>query len=104
MQAASFGFGFIFSILAGSGGGELLDYIDTATYWPEQGVAEVSVETMTAQLVDQAVEPDKIDQHAVYVYPMWPSSFSDTEAMKPAKKNSPPGPPCPSPATTPATI
>ena len=64
---ASFGFAFIFSLIAGSGGGELLNYIDTATYWQSQGVAEVSVESMTEQLVDKQVEPDKIDDRAVAV-------------------------------------
>ena len=65
MGVVSFGFSFILSIVAGSGGGELLTYIDTAAYWQTQGVAEVSVETITAQLVEGSAEPDKIDEKQV---------------------------------------
>jgi hypothetical protein len=62
-----FGISFIFSLLAGATGGELLNYIDTATYWQTEGVAEVSVESMTGQLVEKQVEPDKIDERAVAI-------------------------------------
>jgi hypothetical protein len=64
---SSYTFAFIFSLIAGSGGGELLNYIDTATYWQTEGVAEVSVESMTGQLVEKQVEPDKIDERAVAI-------------------------------------
>jgi len=63
MQAM--GFGFLFMLIGGAGSGELLDYIDTATYWQQQGVAEVSVETIAAQLNDEPPGPDELDEKQV---------------------------------------
>lgn len=61
-----FSFGFLMMILAGGGGGgELLDYIDTQVYWQQQGVADLSVDTMAAQLQAEQAPPEKIDEKQV---------------------------------------